>query len=66
MFLRTKDPADAPDAPEVVEIEFVDGIPAAVDKEQLAPAKLDRASSTRSPAATAWAGSTSSRTASSA
>jgi argininosuccinate synthase len=40
MFLRTKDPADAPAAPEYVEIDFVDGTPAAVNKEQLSPAKL--------------------------
>ena len=40
MFLRTKDPADAPDAPDVVEIDFVDGTPTAVNKEQLSPAKL--------------------------
>ena len=40
MFLTTKDPADAPDKPEYVEIDFVDGTPTAVNKEQLSPAKL--------------------------
>jgi len=40
MFLTTKDPAEAPDAPEIVEIEFVDGTPTALNKEQLSPAKL--------------------------
>jgi len=40
MFLTTKDPAEAPDAPEYVEIDFVDGTPTMVNKEQLSPAKL--------------------------
>jgi argininosuccinate synthase len=40
MFLTTKDPAEAPDAPEYVEIDFVDGTPTAINKEQLSPAKL--------------------------
>jgi argininosuccinate synthase len=40
MFLTTKDPSEAPDAPEVVEIDFVDGTPTAINKEQLSPAKL--------------------------
>ena len=40
MFLTTKDPAEAPDQPEVVEIDFVDGTPTAINKEQLSPAKL--------------------------
>jgi len=40
MFLTTKDPAEAPDQPEIVEIEFVDGTPTAINKEQLSPAKL--------------------------
>ncbi len=40
MFLRTKDPAEAPDQPEFVEIEFIDGTPTTVNKEQLSPAKL--------------------------
>lgn len=40
LFLRTRDPRQAPDTPEVVEIEFVDGAPTAVNKEQLSPAKL--------------------------
>ena len=40
MFLTTKDPADAPDQADVVEIEFVGGTPTAVNKEQLSPAKL--------------------------
>ena len=40
MFLMTKDPADAPHQPEYVEIEFADGVPVAVDKESLGPAKL--------------------------
>jgi argininosuccinate synthase len=40
MFLTTKDPSEAPDKPEYVEIEFVDGMPTMVNKEQLSPAKL--------------------------
>jgi len=40
MFLMTKDPAKAPDQPETVEVEFADGMPTAVNKEPLAPAKL--------------------------
>ena len=40
MFLTTRDPAESPDQPEVVEIEFVDGTPTAVNKQQLSPAKL--------------------------
>jgi len=40
MFLMTKDPAEAPDKPEYVEVEFEDGMPTAVNKEPLAPAKL--------------------------
>jgi argininosuccinate synthase len=40
MFLTTKDPGEAPDKPEYVEIEFVDGTPTMVNKEQLSPAKL--------------------------
>jgi argininosuccinate synthase len=40
MFQMTKDPAEAPDRPEYVEIEFADGVPAAVNREPLAPAKL--------------------------
>ncbi|HVE38937.1 MAG TPA: argininosuccinate synthase [Planctomycetota bacterium] len=40
MFLTTKDPSEAPDAPEYVEIDFVDGTPTAINKEQLSPAKL--------------------------
>jgi argininosuccinate synthase len=40
LFRMTKDPAQAPDAPEVVEVEFADGMPTAVNKESLAPAKL--------------------------
>ena len=40
MFLMTRDPAKAPDQPEYVEVEFADGIPTAVNREPLAPAKL--------------------------
>jgi argininosuccinate synthase len=40
MFLMTKDPSEAPDKPEVVEVEFDGGIPTAIDNESLAPAKL--------------------------
>ena len=40
LFRLTADPLRAPDAPETVEIEFADGLPAAVDKASLAPAKL--------------------------
>jgi argininosuccinate synthase len=40
MFLMTKDPADAPDKPEYVEIQFTDGMPTAVNGEAMGPAKL--------------------------
>jgi len=40
MFLTTKDPADAPDRPEYVEIDFADGVPVAVNRESLGPVKL--------------------------
>ncbi|NLZ92809.1 MAG: argininosuccinate synthase [Firmicutes bacterium] len=40
MFLLTKDPADAPDIPEYVEIGFVQGIPVSVNGETLAPVSL--------------------------
>ncbi len=40
MFLTTKDPSEGPDAPEFLEIDFVDGTPTAINKEQLSPAKL--------------------------
>jgi argininosuccinate synthase len=40
MFQLTKDPEEAPAQPEYVEIEFADGMPTAVNKESLAPAKL--------------------------
>ena len=40
MFLMTKDPSEAPDKPEYVEVEFADGVPTAINREPLAPAKL--------------------------
>lgn len=40
MFLLTRDPADAPDTPCYVEIDFEAGTPVAVDGERLAPAAL--------------------------
>ncbi len=40
MFLLSVDPLDAPDEPESVEIEFVDGLPVAVNGESLGPADL--------------------------
>ncbi len=40
MFLLSVDPLDAPDEPESVEIQFVDGIPVAVNGETLGPADL--------------------------
>jgi len=40
MFLLTRDPADAPDAPRYVEIAFEAGVPVAVDGEPLAPVAL--------------------------
>ncbi len=40
MFLTTKDPTDAPDEPETVEIEFSDGVPTAVNGEPMGPARL--------------------------
>jgi argininosuccinate synthase len=40
MFRITRDPSEAPDKAEYVEIDFVDGTPTAINKEQLSPAKL--------------------------
>ncbi len=40
MFQMTKDPTEAPDSPEVVEIEFAEGAPVALNGERLTPAKL--------------------------
>ncbi len=40
MFRMTKNPEDAPAKPENVEIEFVDGMPVAVNGKSLSPAKL--------------------------
>jgi argininosuccinate synthase len=40
MFLTTKDPVDAPDKPEYVEVEFESGVPTALNGESLSPAKL--------------------------
>lgn len=40
MFLLTRDPADAPDAPCYVEIDFEAGTPVAVNGERLGPAAL--------------------------
>jgi argininosuccinate synthase len=40
MFLLTVDPAEAPDQPEAVEIDFVRGIPSGINGEPLAPVEL--------------------------
>ncbi|MFN3485075.1 MAG: argininosuccinate synthase [Planctomycetota bacterium] len=40
MFQMTQDPSRAPDQPEYVEIEFADGVPTALNRESLSPAKL--------------------------
>ena len=40
MFLLSVDPLDAPDEPENVEIEFLDGIPVAVNGDKLGPVDL--------------------------
>ncbi|MCU0820999.1 MAG: argininosuccinate synthase [Spirochaetes bacterium] len=40
MFLLTKDPEDAPDKPTYLDIDFVQGEPAAVNGEKLAPVQL--------------------------
>lgn len=40
IFRMTADPLRAPDAPETVDVEFADGVPAAINRESLAPAKL--------------------------
>jgi argininosuccinate synthase len=40
IFRLSADPAKAPDEAEAVEIEFADGVPTAVNRESLAPAKL--------------------------
>jgi len=40
MFQLTVDPAEAPDAPTCIEVEFEEGMPVAVDGERLSPAAL--------------------------
>jgi argininosuccinate synthase len=40
MFLLTKDPADAPDKPTYLEIEFKEGMPLAINGEKLSPVNL--------------------------
>ena len=40
MFLMTKDPIEGPNEPEYVEVEFEDGVPTAVNRELMGPAKL--------------------------
>jgi argininosuccinate synthase len=40
MFQMTRDPSEGPDQAEYVEVEFADGMPTAVNKTPLAPAKL--------------------------
>ena len=40
LFRMTADPSQAPNEPEYVEVEFADGMPTAVNREPLAPAKL--------------------------
>jgi argininosuccinate synthase len=40
MFLMTKDPSEAPDRPEYVEVEFEDGVPVGLNKDAMGPAKL--------------------------
>ena len=40
MFLLTKDPEDAPDKPTYLEIDFKEGIPAAINGEKLSPVNL--------------------------
>jgi argininosuccinate synthase len=40
LFRMTQDPAEAPDQAEYVEVEFAEGVPTAVNKESLGPAKL--------------------------
>ncbi len=63
---RTISPEDAPDKATVIEIGFERGDPVAIDGEALSPAALARPGSTSSATTTASAGSTWSRTASSA
>lgn len=40
MFLMGKDPSDAPDKPEYVEVEFAKGIPVAVNGKKMGPVEL--------------------------
>ncbi len=40
MFLLTKDPSDAPNAPQYVEIDFESGVPVAVDGNRMGPVEL--------------------------
>jgi argininosuccinate synthase len=40
MFQMTTDPEDAPDKPQVVEIEFAEGVPVKIDGEAMSPASL--------------------------
>ena len=40
MFLLTKDPSDAPNAPQYVEIDFESGVPVAVDGKPMGPVEL--------------------------
>jgi argininosuccinate synthase len=40
MFLNTRDPADTPDKPRYLEIDFDKGVPVAVDGEKLGPVEL--------------------------
>jgi argininosuccinate synthase len=40
MFLMGKDPSDAPDKPEYVEVEFEKGVPVAIDGKRMKPVEL--------------------------
>ncbi len=66
VYSRTIDPEKAPDQPTFITIDFEKGDATAIDGKKLSPAIIAGESSTSSVAPTASAGSTSSKTVSSA
>ena len=66
VYSRTVNPEDAPDTPEYITIDFERGDGVAINGEAMSPGDAARRRSTSSAASTASAGSTWSRTASSA
>ena len=66
MFKLTVDPLDAPARPQLIVLGFERGVPVSARRPAPEAREDDRGAEPRSPAPTAWAASTSSRTASSA